>query len=395
MALSFLVLGAFAAQSMATMLYNGLQTQIFSSDLRDIIQLTTYGIQAVYTDTSDFCLDVEQTCVTYLDLRCFLADSVGSWNIIEMVLNEVATWPSNTYNLFDFEWSDATGAAGSTQLAALDYYIERGDSIDDDNYGWALPLEFDEYPLEIQCSFCFLQTFKYGLENKWGDIWERFVPRSHARLLLSTWEVIWNNNTENIVNWVAGFSNLTLARFYTWNPYINLDHVTHGTVVCVGPPGGVYIPPRATVATPSVYTATAIPASPTPFGTIANCSPYEPGFKSDDCSLVSEKYGLAFPDFINLNPSIDSACSNLILGDDYCVAAVNGTVVSSVTTTKAPATSTSKSSPTGTSYVAAPSATAPGTTPYCYTWYTVFYAWNPAMGACANLWPGYYYCVGM
>jgi hypothetical protein len=41
-----------------------------------------------YTDTSDFCLDVEKTCVTYLDLQCFLANSVGSWNITEMVLNE-------------------------------------------------------------------------------------------------------------------------------------------------------------------------------------------------------------------------------------------------------------------------------------------------------------------
>ena len=66
MALSFLVLGAFAAQRMATMLYNGLQTQIFSSDLsttcdaalntsiscpEDIIQLTTYGIQAVGEST--------------------------------------------------------------------------------------------------------------------------------------------------------------------------------------------------------------------------------------------------------------------------------------------------------------------------------------------------------
>ena len=26
----------------------------------------------------------------------------------------------------------------------------------DDNYGWPLPLEFDEYPTEIQCSSCFL-----------------------------------------------------------------------------------------------------------------------------------------------------------------------------------------------------------------------------------------------
>ncbi|CZR65827.1 uncharacterized protein PAC_15727 [Phialocephala subalpina] len=144
------------------------------------------------TNTSGFCLDDEKTCVAYLDLQCFLADSVGSWNITEMVLNKAATWPNNTYKCcfngqifyweyvvdennicyspFDFGRSDAIGAAGSTQLAALDYYIERGDPIDDDNYGWPLPLEFDEYHLEIQCSSCFLQTFKYGLENKWGDI---------------------------------------------------------------------------------------------------------------------------------------------------------------------------------------------------------------------------------
>ncbi len=53
------------------------------------------------------------------------------------------------------------------------------------------------------------------------------------------------------------------------------------------------------------------------------------------------------------------------------VAAINGTVVSSVTITKAPATSTLKASSTATAYVAAPSPTTPGTTPYCCTWYTV------------------------
>jgi hypothetical protein len=42
------------------------------------------------------------------------------------------------------------------QMAALDYYVDRPDPIDDDNYGWYEPLEFDEYPLEIQCSSCFL-----------------------------------------------------------------------------------------------------------------------------------------------------------------------------------------------------------------------------------------------
>ncbi|KAL5314116.1 hypothetical protein ACEPPN_018540 [Leptodophora sp. 'Broadleaf-Isolate-01'] len=213
-------------------------------------------------------------------------------------------------------------------------------------------------------------------------------------------------------------------------------------------------------------------------------------------SEEGRRYNLTFSDFINLNPSIDSSCSNLILGDDYCgVAAVDGTVVSS---TRAPATSTSRSATTTTSYVAVPSPTTAGTTPNCYVWYTVvsgdscsdvaaeysltlaefialntnvdtscncfwsgysycvsgqviasstvssvatttsatsvttptptqtgiasgctvfyeavsgdgcydiasangitlyqFYAWNTAVGACVNLWPGYYYCVGM
>jgi hypothetical protein len=95
-----------------------------------------------------------------------------------MALNGEATWPNNTYKCYfngqnfyweyvvdenntcyspsDFEWSNATGVAGSDQLAALVYYMERADPINDDNYGWPLPLEFDEYPLQIQCSSCFL-----------------------------------------------------------------------------------------------------------------------------------------------------------------------------------------------------------------------------------------------
>jgi hypothetical protein len=41
-------------------------------------------------------------------------------------------------------------------MAAADFFITKPDPIDDDNYGWPEPLEFDEYPLEIQCSSCFL-----------------------------------------------------------------------------------------------------------------------------------------------------------------------------------------------------------------------------------------------
>ncbi|KAF8859499.1 hypothetical protein BDZ45DRAFT_358156 [Acephala macrosclerotiorum] len=594
MAVSLLFLAAFVPGSMATMLYNGLQTSIFSSNLstscdaalntsiscpEDIIQLVTYGIQAVGWNTTsmasmctsdctsslaELATAVEEGCgnitmmidtqaVTFsswvdhiqykFGLICladansgdFCLDVEKTWNITEMVLDNTATWPNNTYKCyfdaqadtwdyvqdgngtcyspFEFEWSNATDGGGLSQLAALDYYMERGDPIDDDNYGWPLPLEFDEYPLEIQCSSCFLQTFKYGLENKWGDIWDNITAQIWANVVsncdldstitpandfsnaleygvdmpatpmpvsncpqnitisnttsLTCKEaaiqfqvpsaglynmnsnadmycggltdmtlcvplscpigvvnlgdnIAWNNNTENIANWIAGFSNFTQAQFYSWNPYIGLDHVTHGTVVCMGPPGGIYVPPSATVAVPSVYTTTATPADPTPSGTIPNCGLYYLVEVGDDCSLVCEKFGLTFSDFINLNPSIDSACSNLILGDDYCVVAVNGTVVSTVTSTRTPATTTtstsgskSATSTATSSYISAPSPTTSGTTPYCYEWYTVsandscwdieqefditldeFIALNTYVDSnCDGLWPDYSYCV--
>lgn len=98
-----------------------------------------------------------------------------------MVGSGKATWPEHTtkcyfdaqdeywsylvdgngtcYSDFDFEWSNASDSAGSTAMSAVDYYAQQGDPIDDDNYGWPLPLEFDEYPLEIQCSSCFLFVY--------------------------------------------------------------------------------------------------------------------------------------------------------------------------------------------------------------------------------------------
>jgi hypothetical protein len=58
---------------------------------------------------------------------------------------------------FPFEniWPNASNVAKPGQMAAMDYYKKVPDPIDDDNYGWPEPLEYDEYPTEIQCSSCF------------------------------------------------------------------------------------------------------------------------------------------------------------------------------------------------------------------------------------------------
>ena len=53
-------------------------------------------------------------------------------------------------------WVNASDVAKPGQMAAMDYYMIVPGPVDDDNYGWPDPLDYDEYPLEIQCSSCFL-----------------------------------------------------------------------------------------------------------------------------------------------------------------------------------------------------------------------------------------------
>lgn len=91
-----------------------------------------------------------------------------------------ATWPTHTQKCYlqssdDGYWEYATDENGtcidpfytspfiageysgnSPAPAALDFYTERSYAIEDSNYGWPDILERDEYPLEIQCSSCFL-----------------------------------------------------------------------------------------------------------------------------------------------------------------------------------------------------------------------------------------------
>jgi hypothetical protein len=96
-----------------------------------------------------------------------------------MEAENAATWPNNTQKCYlgssegywqhytdgngtciEPEWghekSSVFETSGYTGMAAMDYYYTVPAPIDDDNYGWAEILDFDEYPLEIQCSSCFL-----------------------------------------------------------------------------------------------------------------------------------------------------------------------------------------------------------------------------------------------
>lgn len=158
--------------------------------------------------------------------------------------------------------------------------------------------------------------------------------------------------------------------------------------------------------------------------------------EGDTCSLVSVYNFIALSDFYFLNPEINSNCTNLDLGEAYCVQAVGSISTYSGYSVKGPAitlsTPLSTSSPTSTSSqpftgtVATGSAlpTASGTITNCYSYrnYTsegrtttntsislndcayIAYsynveisdleAWNPSLSnSSCSLQPGFSYCV--
>lgn len=114
-----------------------------------------------------FTSKLEMTKLTY-----------SSWNITTMVTNGAATWPVNPPKCYldssQYVWEHLTDengiciepdwdeldsvfdTSGRDEMSAMDYYADAAEPIDDDNYGWVGALDFDEYPLEIQCSSCFL-----------------------------------------------------------------------------------------------------------------------------------------------------------------------------------------------------------------------------------------------
>lgn len=244
---------------------------------------------------------------------------------------------------------------------------------------------------------------------------------------------------------LQAYTNFTQTQFLTWNTFINTALITPGDSVCVGPSGGEYVPSGvASQAAPSVYLTTSTPAYPTPPGSVPNCGLWYEVQSGDYCDLIALNFSLTFSQLVDLNPSLDSTCSNLWVGYDYCVAAVNGTTVTPVIPSPAPSAASTDSgkaaTPTGSLSLSsqssqslldttgnpttgsAPSSASSVTTPTpmqtgmasgctqfhqaisgdtCYQiaeayniTTTQFEDWNPAVGSsCASLWVGYYYCV--
>jgi len=93
--------------------------------------------------------------------------------------------------------------------------------------------------------------------------------------------------------------------------------------ICVGIPGNPYVPGTSiTVAPPSTPTTPAPVPTDIAEGTNRYCGRFYETVTGDYCNLILLRFGISLGDFIFLNPIINANCTNLVLGESYCVQAV-------------------------------------------------------------------------
>ncbi|KAI0478114.1 hypothetical protein F4859DRAFT_47854 [Xylaria cf. heliscus] len=100
----------------------------------------------------------------------------------------------------------------------------------------------------------------------------------------------------------------SLAEFYSWNPEVNsaCSNLFPGQVVCIGVGNSTGTPP---------------PACPVPVkpGLISNCDSCYKVVAGDSCIAIESSKGITFAEFLAWNPDVNSACTNLEIGYNYCV----------------------------------------------------------------------------
>ncbi|KAI1755045.1 hypothetical protein F4782DRAFT_489763 [Xylaria castorea] len=129
-----------------------------------------------------------------------------TWDVGSLNSSGIATWPmftNKTYPDFNnspdgspredldgnpIDDSDTSPVFQSygleLDLSGQDYYQD-GIQLDWEGHGWPEALEYDEYPLEIQCSECFLAQYQFGIESRWEEVYDEVSDQ------------VWNNIRAN------------------------------------------------------------------------------------------------------------------------------------------------------------------------------------------------------
>ncbi|KAF3924364.1 hypothetical protein AA313_de0202029 [Arthrobotrys entomopaga] len=247
---------------------------------------------------------------------------------------------------------------------------------------------------------------------------------------------------------------VSVPLFVLINPSIDeeCDNLVPGLWYCTHPTNNW----NATSTTGQNTTSTTLPApGPTLPGTTDQCYRWHVVAEGDSCYVLETSFGITMDQLMAWNMDLEADCTNLDLGEPYCVqgpplttstSTASSTTTSRTTTSTSTTSSTTKSTATTstqttssttssiattststTSLTTSSTATTtesptgptapiePGTVENCNKWHTVstgdgcwsiytdagltadeFYAWNPEVGTdCSNLWLGYSVCIGV
>ncbi|KAI0204913.1 hypothetical protein F4808DRAFT_314831 [Astrocystis sublimbata] len=99
----------------------------------------------------------------------------------------------------------------------------------------------------------------------------------------------------------------TLAEFYSWNPEVNsfCSNLYPGEIVCIGQGDNGGAPPACPV--------------PVKTGIISNCDSCYKVKSGDSCAGIFTGKNITRAEFLAWNPDLDSGCTNLEIGYNYCV----------------------------------------------------------------------------
>ncbi|KAH6684917.1 hypothetical protein F5X68DRAFT_241940 [Plectosphaerella plurivora] len=229
---------------------------------------------------------------------------------------------------------------------------------------------------------------------------------------------------------VAMFASFTLDQFIAWNPTVKADCsgiIGSGAWYCIG------LPDTPTTRTDGAATPTEAPSTrPTQSGVVSGCTDFWLVGSDENCDAVAIGAGISLDNLFLWNSQLgetDTGCSGIeadyyvCVGVESTATSAPGTVTTRASTTTAvgsttravTTTSVATTTSAGTQPVTTPQPVREGMTPDCVRfylqqpgdlcWYMAstagitleqFYEWNPAVGVdCPNLWPDYYYCIGV
>ncbi|KAJ5664447.1 hypothetical protein N7507_005178 [Penicillium longicatenatum] len=130
--------------------------------------------------------------------------------------------------------------------------------------------------------------------------------------------VQWNDTISGILNKLS--RDVSQTQFLSWNRNINSANpdlsAVGGKYICISPPGslelGTTFPLKAATTAVSVPTD-AVTSSNT------KCGYWHQVQGNETCDTLVSDFGITKNDLMFLNPQIDSGCTNLWLGNSYCV----------------------------------------------------------------------------